>query len=136
MSLLSPDVETLERFNAIIGPMAAMIVQNQNESHVLAAIRDTLLPKLLSEIPLFFQPLRRVVKRICLGNKFLVPLLNKIMKISMPPDYIHDRQVVNYRVLFGWNSGDIQPYVSKLPTADIAAVSSVCRTPLNYRFHL
>lgn len=71
--------------------------------------------------------------RICLGNKFLVSVLNKFAKISMPPDYIHDHQVVNYRGLAGWNSGDIQPYVSKLPTADIVAVSFVHRIPLNYR---
>lgn len=48
MGLLLPDNETLDRFNALISPMAAAIVSNQEESNKLAALRDTLLPKLIS----------------------------------------------------------------------------------------
>ena len=48
MELLFPDNETLDRFNAIIAPMAAAIVSNQEENQRLAEIRDALLPKLMS----------------------------------------------------------------------------------------
>ena len=48
MELLLPDNETLDRFNAIIAPMAAAIVSNQEENQRLAEIRDALLPKLMS----------------------------------------------------------------------------------------
>ena len=48
IELLLPDNETLNCFNAIIAPMAATIVSNQEENKKLAQIRDTLLPKLMS----------------------------------------------------------------------------------------
>lgn len=48
MELLLPDNETLDRFNAIIAPMAASIVLNQEENKRLAKLRDTLLPKLMN----------------------------------------------------------------------------------------
>ena len=48
IELLLPDKETLERFNALIAPMAAAIVSNQEENNRLASIRDVLLPKLMS----------------------------------------------------------------------------------------
>lgn len=48
MELLLPDNETLDRFNAIIAPMAAVIVSNQEENQRLAEIRDVLLPNLMS----------------------------------------------------------------------------------------
>lgn len=48
MELLLPDNETLDRFNAIIAPMAAAIISNQEENQRLAEIRDALLPKLMS----------------------------------------------------------------------------------------
>ncbi len=48
MELFLPDDRTLERFNAIIAPMAAAIVTNQEESRRLASLRDILLPKLMS----------------------------------------------------------------------------------------
>jgi len=48
IELLLPDKETLERFNALIAPMAAVIVSNQEENNRLASIRDALLPKLMS----------------------------------------------------------------------------------------
>ena len=48
MELLLPDNETLDRFNAIIAPMAAAIVSNHEENQTLAEIRDALLPKLMS----------------------------------------------------------------------------------------
>ncbi len=48
IELLLPDKETLERFNALIAPMAAAIVSNQEENNRLASNRDALLPKLMS----------------------------------------------------------------------------------------
>ena len=48
IELLLPDNETLDRFNAIIAPMAAAIVSNQKENQSLAELRDALLPKLMS----------------------------------------------------------------------------------------
>lgn len=48
IELFLPDKETLERFNALIAPMAAAIVSNQEENNRLASIRDALLPKLMS----------------------------------------------------------------------------------------
>ena len=48
MELLLPDDETLNRFNAVIAPMATAIVSNQKENQKLATLRDTLLPKLMS----------------------------------------------------------------------------------------
>lgn len=48
LELLLPDKETLDCFNALIAPMAAAIVSNQEENNRLASIRDELLPKLMS----------------------------------------------------------------------------------------
>ena len=48
MELLLPDNETLDRFNGLITPMAAAIVANQEENKQLAALRDAILPKLMS----------------------------------------------------------------------------------------
>ena len=48
MELLLPDNDTLDRFNALITPMAAAIVVNQEENNRLAALRDAILPKLMS----------------------------------------------------------------------------------------
>ena len=48
MELLLPDNDTLDRFNALIAPMAAAIVANQEENNRLAALRDAILPKLMS----------------------------------------------------------------------------------------
>ena len=48
MKLARPDIETLDRFNAIIAPMAATIVSNQEENQRLSSLRDVLLPKLMS----------------------------------------------------------------------------------------
>ena len=48
MELLLPDNETLDRFNAVIAPMATAIVSNQRENQKLAVLRDTLFPKLIS----------------------------------------------------------------------------------------
>lgn len=48
IELLLPDKETMARFNALIAPMAAAIVSNQEENNRLASIRDALLPKLMS----------------------------------------------------------------------------------------
>ncbi len=47
IELILPDNETLDRFNAIIAPMAAAIVSNQKENQSLAELRDVLLPKLM-----------------------------------------------------------------------------------------
>ena len=48
MELLLPDNDTLDRFNALIAPMAAATVANQEENNRLAALRDAILPKLMS----------------------------------------------------------------------------------------
>jgi len=48
MELLLPDNDTLDRFTALITPMAAAIVANQEENNRLAALRDAVLPKLMS----------------------------------------------------------------------------------------
>ena len=48
MELFLPDNETLDRFNVLIAPMAAAIASNQEENSRLAALRDALLPKLMS----------------------------------------------------------------------------------------
>lgn len=48
IELLLPDNETLNRFNAVVAPIAATIVLNQEENQKLAQIRDILLPKLMS----------------------------------------------------------------------------------------
>ena len=48
MELHLPDNDTLDRFNALITPMAAAIVANQEENNQLAALRDAILPKLMS----------------------------------------------------------------------------------------
>lgn len=48
LELPLPDDETLDRFNSLISPMAAIIVSNQEENNRLAALRDVLLPKLMS----------------------------------------------------------------------------------------
>ena len=48
IELLLPDKETLNRFNALIAPMAATIVSNQEENNRLVSIRDALLPRLMS----------------------------------------------------------------------------------------
>lgn len=48
MELRLPDNDTLDRFNALITSMAAAIVANQEENKQLAALRDAILPKLMS----------------------------------------------------------------------------------------
>ena len=48
MELLLPNDQTLNRFHAIITPMAATIISNQAENRKLASLRDALLPKLMN----------------------------------------------------------------------------------------
>lgn len=48
MQLLLPDKATLRKFNSIIASMTANSIKNQAESHILASLRDALLPKLMS----------------------------------------------------------------------------------------
>ena len=48
MELRLPDNETLAQFNAVIEPMTALIVANQQENSRLANVRDMLLPKLIA----------------------------------------------------------------------------------------
>jgi type I restriction enzyme S subunit len=45
---LRPDERTLGAFGDIAGPLFRLIASNQRESRVLATLRDTLLPKLIS----------------------------------------------------------------------------------------
>ena len=48
MELSIPDAETLKRFESIVGPMYRAMQHNSEESKKLAAVRDTLLPRLMS----------------------------------------------------------------------------------------
>ena len=48
MELCIPDSETLKRFESIVGPMYRAMQHNTEESKKLAAVRDTLLPRLMS----------------------------------------------------------------------------------------
>lgn len=48
MALFLPDDDTLNNFNTVITPIAAALVANQEENARLAALRDTLLPRLMS----------------------------------------------------------------------------------------
>ena len=48
MELYVPDTETLKRFESVVGPMYRAIQHNTAESKKLAAVRDSLLPRLMS----------------------------------------------------------------------------------------
>ena len=48
MELVLPDQTTLAIFNAIVQPMTETIINNQIQNNKLAALRDALLPKLMS----------------------------------------------------------------------------------------
>ena len=48
IKLILPDNDTLARFNAVIAPMAATIVSNQEENQRLVILRNILLSKLMS----------------------------------------------------------------------------------------
>lgn len=48
MELCIPDAETLHRFESTVGPMYRAMKHNSEESKKLAAVRDTLLPRLIS----------------------------------------------------------------------------------------
>ena len=48
MELSIPDAETLKRFESIVGPMYRAMQHNSEESKKLAAVRDSLLPRLMS----------------------------------------------------------------------------------------
>ena len=48
MAVFLPDDDTLNNFNTVIAPIAAALVANQEENARLAALRDTLLPRLMS----------------------------------------------------------------------------------------
>lgn len=46
--VLQPDGETIDRFNEFVSPMFDKIFENQTQIRTLTALRDTLLPKLMS----------------------------------------------------------------------------------------
>ena len=48
MELCIPDAETLKRFESIVSPMYKAMQHNTEESKKLAAVRDSLLPRLMS----------------------------------------------------------------------------------------
>src|SRR5690606_20700678 len=48
MSFLRPPTELMKRFNEAVEPMVSRVLLNSRESQTLAALRDTLLPKLIS----------------------------------------------------------------------------------------
>jgi type I restriction enzyme S subunit len=46
--IVRPDNEMFDRFSRVVGPLLAKIAQHARESRTLAALRDALLPKLIS----------------------------------------------------------------------------------------
>jgi len=46
--IFRPSEDVLERFSRVTSPLLAKVAENERESHTLAALRDTLLPKLIS----------------------------------------------------------------------------------------
>ncbi|MDZ4854263.1 MAG: restriction endonuclease subunit S [Nitrospirota bacterium] len=46
--VIRPDSDILARFSRLTGPLVGRMAQNEHESRTLAALRDTLLPKLVS----------------------------------------------------------------------------------------
>ncbi len=55
MQVLLPDYDVLHNFNEVIAPIAACSITNQVENQKLSAIRDSLLPKLMSgELPVSY----------------------------------------------------------------------------------
>lgn len=48
MELLIPDTATFSRFENVVAPMYLTIQYNQQESHKLSKLRDTLLPRLMT----------------------------------------------------------------------------------------
>jgi len=48
LALVAPDSGVVAAFDAISGPLDTMIERNENESRTLTALRDALLPKLIS----------------------------------------------------------------------------------------
>jgi type I restriction enzyme S subunit len=48
MQLLIPDDDTLRKFESMVAPMYAMMLENEKQSSNLALIRDSLMPKLMS----------------------------------------------------------------------------------------
>lgn len=47
-SVIRPDTQLLGRFSQATGPLLAKMAQNERESRILAALRDALLPRLIS----------------------------------------------------------------------------------------
>jgi type I restriction enzyme, S subunit len=45
---IKPSDEVIEQFSCVVGPLVARMAENERESGTLAALRDTLLPKLIS----------------------------------------------------------------------------------------
>jgi type I restriction enzyme S subunit len=48
ISYVVPPAEKVKKFEALVSPLDQLIENNESESHTLAALRDTLLPKLIS----------------------------------------------------------------------------------------
>jgi type I restriction enzyme S subunit len=48
MKIIVPSSEKMKAFVETVGPLYQKIVANLKESHTLASLRDTLLPKLIS----------------------------------------------------------------------------------------
>ncbi len=46
--MVSPDEDTLSKFNELVIPITEAVVSNQKENVRLSQLRDTLLPKLMS----------------------------------------------------------------------------------------
>ena len=62
---VTPDDHIFEHFNRYVGPIFARSHGLETESRVLASVRDTLLPKLISgEIPVWYSIIQQLVSRI------------------------------------------------------------------------
>ena len=60
LPIVLPPIEIQEAFQRAVGKMDAQIKVNKEQSHTLASLRDTLLPKLLSG-------------ELSVGNEILLP---------------------------------------------------------------
>lgn len=64
LTMLVPTIHVLKNFDALVDLWITRILANCNESRTLAALRDTLLPKLISG-ELRMRDAERFIERIC-----------------------------------------------------------------------
>ncbi len=100
-----PPVELAEAFTSFIFPMTQKIISNVHESQTLAAIRDALLPKLMS-------------------GELRIPDLETIKETAEP-----FRQHVGTIYTIGHSNHSIEKFINLLKQHDITAVADVRSTP-------